>query len=397
SARAVGRTGRREIELLAGYASRAFGALDFYAPFPSFEHTQALFAGLKLRADLSDKIVIEQRLGGRRHRDRFTLVRDDPDLYRNDHATRRASAETRLLVDAGYGLSVATGAEAVYEDIRSDGIRGGTAGPALGDHERRRASASLEVTGRHLPLRWSLGARLDAWSGIEPTLSRSAAASLDLGGGILLRASSGTVFRVPTFTELHYEDPANRGDPGLSAERGWSWDAGGEVRRGPWTVVWEYFTRYEHDLIDWARPAAASDEPWRVMNIATGEVRGWTQAYRLDTPRGDVVYLNHSYLDRSRSLPDDHVAKYGFLAPRHLLSAGVAVSLPHHMQLTPQARYRERSDGEGHLAADLRATFRWTAWRLHLDATNLFDRAYEEVPGIPLPGRRVTLTTAFVF
>jgi len=397
STHATGRTGWGELDLLAGYANREFGALDFYAPFPSFEHTQTLFAGIKLRADLSDAVVLEQRLGGRRHRDRFTLIRDDPDLYRNDHVTRRAAAETRLLVELGHGLALATGTEAVYEDIRSDGIRGGTAGPALGDHERRRASASWEVSGRHLPLRWSLGARLDAWSILEPTFSRSAAASLELGGGVLLRASSGTVFRVPTFTELHYEDPANRGDPALSPERGWSWDMGGEVRRGPWTVVWEYFTRYEHDLIDWARPTAAVAEPWRVMNIATGEVRGWTQTYRLETPRGNIVYLNHTYLSRDRSLPADHVAKYDFLAPRHLLSAGATVSVLRRLCLTPQARYRERADSGGHLVADLRATWSYAAWRFNLDATNLFDRAYEEVPGVLMPGRVITATMALTF
>jgi len=397
SGRAVGRTGWGELDLLAGYADRAFGALDFYAPFPSHEHTQSLFAGLRLRADLSERVVLEQRLGGRRHRDRFTLVRDDPDRYRNDHATRRAAVETRLLVDAGHGLALAAGIEGVYEDIRSDGIRGGAAGPALGDHERRRASASLEIAGRRRVLHWSLGARLDAWSGLVPTLSRSAAASLDLGDGVLLRASSGTVYRVPTFTELHYEDPANQGDPGLLSEHGWSWDLGGEVRRGPWTLVWEYFARHERDLIDWVRPAAADAEPWRVMNIAGGEVRGWSQTCRVETPRGDSAYLNHAYLDRERDLPGDLAAKYDFLAPRHLVSAGVAAGVGRSLRFTAQARYREHSDGRGHLVADAGASRSWAACRLDLAVTNLIDREYEEIPGVPLPGRRITLSTRLAF
>lgn len=397
SLRATGRTGWGEIETLSGYARREFGALDFYAPYPSFEKTETAFTGFKVRADLSDAVVLEQRLGGRRHRDRFTLFRDDPDIYFNDHVTRRTTAETRLLIEAGHGLAVAVGVDGMYEDIRSDGIRSGVAGPALGDHERRRASGSLEFTGRHAPLRWSLGARLDSWSVARPRLSRSAAASLDLGDGVSLRASTGTVFRVPTFTELYYEDPANVGDPTLSPESGWSWDAGAEIRRGPWTVVWEIFARYETDLIDWARPRDATDDPWRVMNIATGEVRGTTLSYRLDTPRGDAFYLHHTYLEKTRSLPDHHVAKYDFLAPRHLVATGVTVNCCRFLRLTPQVRLRDRADGGGHGVADLRVSLAHNIWRLDVDATNLLDLDYFEIPGVFMPGRLVTATMKYLF
>ncbi len=395
--RAVGDAGWGDLELLTGYASREFGALDFYAPFPSWEETETAFAGIKLRTDLSDAVVLEQRLGGRRHRDRFVLLRDDPDVYVNVHVTRRAVAETRLRIEAGYGLAVAVGAEGLYEDIRSDGIRGGAPVSALGEHERRRVSGSFEISGRHATLLWSLGTRLDGWSVARPRLSRSAATSLDLGEGVRLRASAGTVFRLPTFTELHYEDPANRGDPDLSPEHGWSWDAGGEVRRGAWSASWEYFTRFEHDLIDWARPAADLDAPWRVMNIAVGEVRGWTQTVRLDTPRGDALFLSHTYLDRERSLPDDHLAKYGFLAPRHLLSSGAAVAAGRRLRLTSLLRFRERSDGSGHWTGDLRAVWSQGPWRFDLDVTNVFDRHYEEIPGVPLPGRMTRVVTEYSF
>ena len=64
-----------EIDLLAGFARREFGALDFYAPFPSGERTETTFAGLIVRRPLSARAVIEQRLYGRRHEDldsRFT-------------------------------------------------------------------------------------------------------------------------------------------------------------------------------------------------------------------------------------------------------------------------------------------------------------------------------------
>ncbi len=395
--RALAEAGAIELDLLAGWSAREFGALDFYAPFPSFEQTETAFAGLKLRADLAEGVTLESRLAGRRHRDRFTLLRDDPELYYNDHVTRRAAAETRLLVEIGPGVSLVAGLEGQYDDIRGEGLRGGVAGPALGDHERRRAAGSLEISGRHAPLRWTLGARLDGWSFLSPRLSRSAAASLDLAAGVVLRASAGTVYRVPTFTELYYEDPANEGSPDLVPERGWSWDAGLEVRRGPWTVGTEVFVRHERDLIDWARPLSAPDEPWRVLNIAAGEVRGLTQTWRLDTPRGHAVFLHGTVLDKSRDLPVDHVAKYDLLAPRRLVAAGAVLRLERRLRLTPLVRLRERSDGAGLAVVDLGADLVLAPWRLRVDVTNLLDREYEEIPGVPLPGRLATASLRYRF
>ena len=395
--RVVAEAGGTDLDLLAGWSAREFGALDFYAPYSSYEKTGTAFAGLKLRSDLSRTVTFEQRLSGRRHRDRFTLLRDDPDAYFNDHTTRRAASETRLLVDIGPGVTLVTGVEGLYEEIRSDGIRGGVSGPALGDHERRRAAGSLEVSGHHAPLRWTLGTRLDAWSFLSARLSRSAAASLDLSSDATLRASTGTVFRVPTFTELFYEDPSNVGDAALKPERGWSWDAGLEVRRGPWTVIAEIFTRHERDLIDWARPVDADDAPWRVMNIASGTVRGLTLSWRLDTPRGDMVYLHHTLLDKSRDLPAGYVAKYDLLSPRHIAAAGAAMRIGRRLRLLPQVRLRARDDGASHVVVDLGAEISLSPWRLRVDLTNLFDRDYEEIPGLPQPGRLATARLDLMF
>ena len=52
------------------------------------------------------------------------------------------------------------------------------------------------------------------------------AAGAWLTSGIKIRASVSRAFRLPTFTDLYYHDPANRGSPDLRPESAWSYEAG---------------------------------------------------------------------------------------------------------------------------------------------------------------------------
>lgn len=385
-----------ESTVLVGWSERDFGALDFYAPYPSRERTRTLFAGLRHRTDLGERVTLEQRVSGRRHEDRFVLFGDDPDAYTNDHETRRAALDTRLAVDAGYGLTVVTGLDASYEDIASTGVRGGVRGPALGEHRRRHAAGAVEFVYVRDGLRGSVGSRLDAWDVAAPDWSRSAALAWS-GRTLDLRASAGTVFRLPNFTELHYVDPSNVADPDLDPEHGWAWDLGAAVRGGLWTYDVSFFERHETDLIDWVRPVDAAAEPWRTRNIASGRVRGWTQSVSLRTPQGHAVAFHHSLLDAERSLPAGLVGKYTALTPRHQAALSASVRVQRRVTLTSVVRHRALPASSGDTVVDLRLTARQDAWNWILDLTNVFDRHYAEIPGIPMPGRLATTSIGFDF
>jgi len=396
SLRSRGDTGLGEVDLLTGFSRREFGARDFYVPFDSEERTDALFTMLRLRSSLGPRVIFEPTLAYRRHEDHFVLFRDDPDAYTNDHVSRRASADLRASVDAGYGLAVAFGVEGAYEDIESTGIRGGVSGPALGDHLRRRLSSGVEFVGRHRTLRWSLGGRVDAWNEMERHMSRSAAASWDASEFVTLRASAGNVHRIPTFTELYYTDPANAGSPDLSPETGWTWDAGFDVRRGPWVLGWSYFTRYEDDLIDWVKPSPDA-AVWQAANILEGETRGWSQSAALETPKGHRLAVRYAGLSKSTTLAGGWVGKYSSLSPRHRVTAEATVVLPAHVRVTPMVRYWKRPDGVDDIVADVRLAWDLGSRIFAATVTNVFDVDYEEVPGVLLPGRMATTTVTMRF
>ncbi len=397
ASRSLAQAGSTEFDLLAGFARREFGALDFYAPYPSGERTETVFAGLTVRRPLSGRVGIEQRLYGRRHEDRFVLFRDDPARYTNDHLNRRAASETRLTVDLGAGLTAAAGLDGGYEDLDSRGVRAGAAVAALGRHDRRHAAGALEIAWRRGDWRATAGARRDAWSQQDPATTRTAAIRWQVDDAAALRASAGTLLRIPTFTELYYVDPSNRGDPHLRPEHGWAWDLGATVVSGPWTLDWSVFERHEKELIDWVRPANAPTQPWLARNVATGRVRGLTQSYGLTTPRGDVLALHHTLFEAERSLPAGDVAKYASLVPRHLLAASATFRVDRGITFGLQARHRSRPDDSGHVVVDLRTTFDRGSWTLAADLVNALDETYQEIPGVTLPGRTAAVTCGLSF
>ena len=112
----------------------------------------------------------------------------------------------------------------------------------------------------------SIGVRDEIYGSFNHEVSPTVAAGYWLAPAWKLRGSISRAFRLPTYTDLYYHDPANVGSPNLRPERAWSyeggmdWNAGGRVRAGL-TV----FQRRERDGIDYVRSNVT--EIWRATNF----------------------------------------------------------------------------------------------------------------------------------
>jgi vitamin B12 transporter len=389
TARYLGAGDQGLLDVFAGWADRRFGAQDFYAPVRSYEETSSLVLSARGRTRVGG-VVLEPWVAGRRHRDVFTLFRDDPDRYRNDHLTRRAMAGLRAMQPVAADWVLSGLVEGAYEDIDSQGVRGGATGPALGVHQRRRASAATELSRTLAPVRLQAGARLDLRDGEAPRWNGSAAVAWEPRPAWAVHASAGTVFRLPTFTELYYEDPFNRGNPDLRPETGWAWDAGVRRDDGTWLLGVTWFERHENDLIDWARPATV-DTVWQVLNVAEATTRGIEARAAWRHGRGHRVEAGYQFLDRTTELAPGVEAKYDLVAPRHHLTAAATAALPHDLGVTLTVRHLERTGGDDafgeYVVWDLRLAWRPDRWAVTMDILNLADRRYAETPGAIMPGR----------
>ena len=111
---------------------------------------------------------------------------------------------------------------------------------ACGSSARTQLEASLRVDRySEFGTAWSPGAGIGWWPSPR----------------VRLRASAARAFRVPTFTERYYQDPANWARPDVHAETAWAGDAGADLFLAEGlTASATLFGRLEHDVIDWLRP-----------------------------------------------------------------------------------------------------------------------------------------------
>ncbi len=385
------------LRLDAGRARRAFGAADFYAPFPSYERTDTETVSLAWIPGSGAKVRVEPRLSWRGHDDDFTLIRDNPPVYRNIHRSTQLGGDLTVRFQPSERSVVAVGADAARHALESN---------ALGERSEHRAAAFAEVgLAAAGGVDVSLGVRHDrheVWGGFT---SPSLAVAVAVAPGFRVRGSWNRSFRGPSWTERYYADPGHVPNPELGPERGSAWEAGMHWQAGAGVELsGAFFRRTAEGLIDWARTPADGDSapgPWIPRNVNEARFRGveaeahWVpaqgtrlgvQATLLSVRAGEEPGLESKYALRPRT-------EELTLTLRQALPAGISASalVTHARQGGPGAVYRDATrEVDLRFEAPLPAG-PFEGARVHLDLRNLTDADHPDLTGMPVPGRAVYL------
>jgi iron complex outermembrane receptor protein len=357
------------------YGDKPFGAQGFYGAYPSWERTRTWFAGI--RQSIGDRT--EAAIGWRQHGDLFYLYRDSPERYQNRHRTESWQAALRRRDWLGRGFTLAYGAEGYGDSIRSTN---------LGAHDRARGSGYLNLDARSLG-RFSLtaGVRTESFRGAFDQVSPAVALGYWASSKIKLRASASRAFRLPTYTDLYYRDPANVGDPSLRPERSWNVEGGADWRpAAAWRLQATVFQRRDRDLIDYTRPVGSV--VWHAGNtgrlVFTGVETGaaWRHGPHL-------LEWSYAALHGSAAPPPGVESKYVFRYPAHSGVFGWTANLP--LGLVARTRFgaMERYGSGVYAVWDLYAARGRGRLRPFAQFTNLTDARYQEIPGVAMPGRAV--------
>ncbi len=372
-------------DLFASFLSKDFGANGFYGNAPSHEWTNQTLVAASHRFDERGG----WRLGGdvsyRTHGDRFLFNVRTPGLFENfhrTHATRGALKASRAL---GQGTVVTVGAEAGADWIRSTN---------LGDHATRRVSGFGEwrrAFGPRTQLDASL--RVDRYTEFGSAWSPAAGIGWWPSSAVRLRASAGRAFRVPTFTERYYQDPANFARPEVGPETAWAGETGADLFLADgWSLGATLFARQDHDVIDWLRPDATVR--WRTYNIRDVDTLGVELTARKTLAGGSFVQVGYSSLDLNAAAVTQ-LSKYVLDYAPHSFAAAAAIPLPGTIRVAPRLEYKHRTRSTGvsdYAVLDLRVSRGFGNYEIHVDGTNLFDASYQEVLGVQMPGAAVSVS-----
>ncbi|MCJ7679790.1 MAG: TonB-dependent receptor [Candidatus Aminicenantes bacterium] len=356
------------LKLVAGHNRKVFGAAGFYSPLPSREWTRTTFAGLS--AEWKETTV---KAHFRQHYDRFMLDVERPEYFQSEHTGLSYGLEGYNRFSIHPGGRMAVGAE-----IRSDSITSLT----LGDHSYRKLGLFTEYSLSHASgIFLSSGLRADLFSSFGSEISPSLALGYVFSSRSKIRFSIGKAFRIPTFTELHYNSPANIGNPDLKAERSLSVEAGFDAYPMG-NMRWEttLFYRRDRDLIDWIRYEDAA--VWLAENIRAVDFFGLESGFFYKNWNISYTFL-HSWPDS----PQKFISKYVLNHPVHHLTAGWRIALPLRLRMDLNGTFKQRKDARAYATLDVCISRVFKNVEGFLRITNLTDIRYEEIPGVPMPGR----------
>jgi iron complex outermembrane receptor protein len=388
-------------DLLFAMSDRSFGANQFYGPYNSWERTKGWFASG--RQELGSRTVVA--FGYRRHADEFILLRDNPSVYENNHIDGSWQASMRHTRTVATSSVILFGLEADGDSIRSNN---------LGLHARNRGAGYVDLDFRPDKSRWKLsaGLREELFSGgLQSALAPHLAGSLRVTDQLKLRASGGYGYRLPTYTDLYYSDPATIGNANLKPESAWSGEAGAD-----WTASSRLrlsatgFYNRQHDTIDYLRylsairpansvlPASCPTDTWCAINLSGLHFAG-VETFATWVPvKGQTVRIAWTQLVGAQPPLNGLQSEYALNYPVENIHAIWTVALKHALNVTNSVAIAKPYQQPGNPPWNSTPYPVWNAALTHdsgkirpyLRLANLSNTGYQEINGVAMQGRSIT-------
>ena len=365
---------------------KAFGANGFYGASPSKEWTDQTLASTGWQ-QVRGAWTSDVRGTWRNHGDHFRWDIQRPGFAENQHRTNAFEVIAGATRELGEGRRVSFGGGTGGDWVASSN---------LGDRRYLHQSLYTEL---QLPLSpratMAAGVRFDSYSTFGESWSPSLSLATRVAPDVKLRASARHAFRIPTYTELYYHDPANLGSPDLRAERGWSVDGGVDLTTRGWTLSASPFVHWDRDVIDWVKAAQA--DLWRTTNVRDVTTTGVEFSAGKMWPR--ALLRAHVSLQSVDAPQSTLFSKYLLEYTKRSVGVSLAVPLPQGVQVALNVDHRGRLGGDKtyqrYALVGLRVSRGLGRSSVFVDASNLFDVAYREITGVAMPGRWVTAGISF--
>ncbi len=370
--------------LTLAYMDRPFGAAGFYCGCDSWERTKGWFASGRQELGRNTEVSFAYR----RHSDLFVLYRDQPEVSTNRHISESFQGAVRRRHELGSTLRVYYGAEGFGDGVTSNN---------LGNHSRIRTAVYAALDARALRrYSFSLAFREEMFRNFQREFIPNLGFGAWLTSQLKVRANVSKGFRLPNYTELYYHDPASVGNPDLHAESAWNYEAGldlfsGRRVRGAITA----FHRRETNGIDWLRPAGAPR--WQATNFESLRFTGVEASVTGRLRRSQELGLAWTGIHGSQDLSPGADSRYVFNYPSNTAVLSWTGPLPAGFVGRSRVAVVERYQQDAYVVCDAYLARSKGAFRPFFELTNLTGESYQEIAGIPMPGRGIVAGVELVF
>lgn len=375
----------REAEFLFGSTSRDFGADSFYSSSYPHEEEHVNQRFFSIRAKLKEEAFdVNNIIYLRRHADKYILNRYNPSFYTNYHTTYDYGLKTRVDFDNDVFLSF----DIEREEIDST---------QLNEHKRVKKGITLGMRDKRFgDFILNLSGGLDYYEEWEYLENLHAGLGYFLEEDLKLSFSFDRLWRAPSFTELYYNSPANRGNSGLSVQETDNFEVGFDLFPNNYFMLGlGLFLRDQKDTIDWVKDTSLN--PWDAKNVGDLEAYGVDFYSKIDINKGlfNKLSLEYTYLELNKDNPYVF-SKYVFDYDRHK-AVGMLEFYFNEVSLNLIGNFSKPVDRKKYITFDLKAKRQIAGFKLELEGINIFNKDYEEMQDIDGCGRMLKISALYSF
>lgn len=381
-----------EVRFLAGYVDRDFGANGFYGNesfINQYESVQTWIANVSAKKKYGNFIIMP-KMSYRNNRDNWQFTREDPEFFQNFHESGVLSTEIQSTLFHSLG-SLGVGIEHNYLTLESSNLKDPNGN---GNHERNQFGAHIEnrfilddgkldVTPGILALYISDREELNFFPGLDVGYS--------ISEKFKVFANAGLTTRIPTFTDLYYQDSGNSGNPNLIPERAFTYEVGVKLKSESRFLQLSYFDRKASDQIDWFR--LTENDKWMPENFNAATYRGidvsYQKTFASDFLLIDFISISYTYLQANFEENDFAFSRNQLENLRHQLVIQPHFSIQD-FKFNILFKYSDRVSLDDYYTFNINLSYQFKQQRFFLRATNLTGQIYKETNLVEMPGRWVS-------
>jgi len=391
-------TSHGKIGLLSGFSSRKFGANGFYssADFQDqYENIQTSLVAIDFKPDIRNRMLkLSNRVYWRRNSDEYLFLRYDPSYYRNLHVTNIAGLDVNLSWQSKFGVT-GIGIDMNIPWITSN---------RLGDRNRYEGTVFVDqrITFLNGKLSLSPGIQINIFSGFKNNILPGIDIGYSVNPSLLAFFNSGYTFRVPTYTDLYYEDPGNSSNPELQPEYAFSNEMGVKtVNINGLTLQASYFFRKNFNLIDRVKDTA--NDKWKPENIGEVKMNGLDinlnimpakllSNSNLFIKRFDIGY---TFIQSEIARDISAISIFSLENLRNQLAIGAEFQYFKHFYHSLNLKYNDRVNMTDYTLVNTRLGWQNRHLNIYFDVTNAFNVTYKETSFATLPGRWIKIGLSY--
>ena len=385
---------KQPIEVLANFFDKKFGAQNFYTPsswgFNEYEETQSSLLGVSTTFK-GENLKITPRIYWKRGQDIFQLKRDDPSFYRNLHITNKVGVETNAAYTSNLGITgFGVDISRVFISSNNLGNRNRTMANLFLEHRFKLADDKLDIT-PGVAVTYFSDFKFHAFPGLD--------IGYQLSDNFKAYGNLGVTYRIPTYTDLYYNDSSTSGNPNLKPEEAFAQELGLKYNSERISTSIAIFNRNATNLIDFVKPDVTATK-FVATNLAEVNTKGFefnTDYHFKIKEFKQTLSFSYNFLDDNILDQNKDLSRYSLNTLKHQFITRFASKLFKNVRQNIIYKHAERTVGTSYNVWDASVIVDVNKLSFTLTANNIFNADYIESGFVPMPPSNVLFGLRYNF